>query len=96
MPCARKRVPVVPKKVKHAIKVLLEQPIYDLRAAAEAAGINAYQLREQMKKPHVRRWMRAERSAPLKPFESPKPSTKVPLKKLWLAYHVLKELGIEV
>jgi len=63
MPNARKRTPVVPAKVKAAIAVLLDQTVYDLAAAASAAGLSTARLRRELKKAHCLQYMRAEKAA---------------------------------
>jgi hypothetical protein len=63
MPNARKREPVVPKKVKAAIAFMFEQTKYDLAAAAMHAGLTTYVLRREMKKPHVQKHIWHEKRA---------------------------------
>jgi hypothetical protein len=63
MPSAKKRPPIVPAKVKAAISVLFEQSNYDLEAAAKAARLTTFRLREEMKKAHVQKWMWHEKRA---------------------------------
>jgi hypothetical protein len=57
------RAPAVPAKAKAAIAVLLAQPEADLEAAAKAAGLNVYRLRQYLKQSHVRAYFEAERKA---------------------------------
>jgi hypothetical protein len=57
----------VPARVKRAIAFLLEQKA-DLQAAALHAGMSTYELRREMKKPHVRRYALAERQIALESF----------------------------
>jgi len=59
----KKSVPDVPAKVKIAIAVLLEQPKEDLHAAALAAGLTTYRLREALKRSFVRSYLFAEKQA---------------------------------
>jgi hypothetical protein len=54
---AKTRAPIVPAKVKVAIRALFEQPKIDLEAAAKAAGMVTYRLRAQLQRPHVRSYM---------------------------------------
>jgi hypothetical protein len=63
MPSAKKRPPIVLAKIKTAIGVLFEQSNYDLEAAAKAAGLTTYRLREEMKKSHVQKYMFSEKRA---------------------------------
>jgi hypothetical protein len=63
MPSAKKREPIVGEKVKTAIRALFEQTTLDYQAAAKVAGLTAARLREEMKKPHVRRWAWHEKLA---------------------------------
>jgi hypothetical protein len=56
MPSAKKREPIVPHKVRDGIRMLFEQMTYDLQAAAKAAGLSTARFREELAKPHVRRW----------------------------------------
>jgi hypothetical protein len=65
MPNARRREPIVPLKVREAIEILLEQTVQDFPAAAKAVGLSTYQLRRELKKPHVLRYQRAEKQAKL-------------------------------
>jgi hypothetical protein len=65
MPNARRRQPIVPLKVREAIEILLEQTVQDFPAAAKAVGLSTYQLRRELKKPHVLRYQRAEKQAKL-------------------------------
>jgi hypothetical protein len=67
MPPAKHRTPVVPKKVKAAIEFMLETKP-DLRDAAAHVGMNLYELRRAMKKPHVLRYAREERQIALESF----------------------------
>jgi hypothetical protein len=67
MPPARKREPVVPRRVKAAITYMLEQKP-DLQAAAAHPGMSTYELRREMGKPHVRRYALAERKFALDAF----------------------------
>jgi hypothetical protein len=69
----RKAVPVVPAKVKVAIAVLLEQPKEDLAAAALAAGITTYRLREALKKSYVRQYLYHEKQALLEAVSAGNP-----------------------
>ena len=57
----KKSVPAVPARVKVAISVLLDQPKEDLEAAAKAAGLTTYRLREALKKSYVRRYLYHEK-----------------------------------
>jgi hypothetical protein len=59
----KKDVPDVPARVKVAIAVLLDQPKENLLAAAMAAGITTYRLREALKKAHVRTYLYHEKQA---------------------------------
>jgi hypothetical protein len=59
-----RKTPAVPKRVKQAIKFLLEQKA-DLQAAAAAAGLTTYELRRQLGKPHIVQYARSERRATL-------------------------------
>jgi hypothetical protein len=59
----RKEIPDVPARVKVAIAVLLDQPKENLLAAAMAAGITTYRLREALKKAHVRTYLYHEKQA---------------------------------
>jgi hypothetical protein len=63
MPEAHKREPVVPAKMKVVIKELIEQPTYDLAAAAAKAELSTYQARKYLTRPHVQRYMREQRDA---------------------------------
>jgi hypothetical protein len=65
MPNAKHSEPIVPLKVREAIEILLEQTVQDFPAAAKAVGLSTYQLRREMKKPHVLRYQRAEKQAKL-------------------------------
>jgi hypothetical protein len=67
MPNAKKREPVVPKRVKVAVAFLIEERA-DLQAAAAHAGISTYELRREMGKPRVRRYALAERQIALEAF----------------------------
>jgi hypothetical protein len=67
MASAKHRDPCVPARVKQAISFVLETKP-DLAAAAAHAGISTYELRREMKKAHVIRYMRAERQAALEAF----------------------------
>jgi hypothetical protein len=75
MPSAKKRPPIVPAKVKAAISVLFEQSNYDLEAAAKAAEITTYRLREEMKKAHVQKWMWHEKRALIEAICAGNPAT---------------------
>jgi hypothetical protein len=59
------RPPPVPAKAKVAIAARLAQPKVDLEAAAKAAGLTTYRLRQYLKPPHVARYLRAERQVVL-------------------------------
>jgi hypothetical protein len=67
MPPARKREPVVPKRVKTAIAFLIEQKA-DLQLAAAHAGISTYELRRAMGRPNVRRYALEQRQRELEAF----------------------------
>jgi hypothetical protein len=58
-----KRAPAVGKKVKAAIAALLSMDRPELQEAAKAAGLTTYLFREALKKPHVLRYLDAERNA---------------------------------
>jgi hypothetical protein len=63
MPEAKHRTPVIPEKMKIVVKELIEQPTYDLAAAAAKAGLSTYQARRYLTRPHVQRYMREQRNA---------------------------------
>jgi hypothetical protein len=69
----KKEVPDVPARVKVAIAVLLEQPKEDLHAAALAAGITTYRLREALKKSYVRAYLFSEKQALLESVSAGNP-----------------------
>jgi hypothetical protein len=62
-----KRDPSVTPKIKKAIAFLIEQSA-DLQAAAAHAGIETYELRRQMGRPHVRRYALEQRQLALEAF----------------------------
>jgi hypothetical protein len=59
--------PSVTPKIKKAIAFLIEQSA-DLQAAAAHAGMETYELRRQMGRPHVRRYALAQRQLALDAF----------------------------
>jgi hypothetical protein len=59
----KRKTPIIPVKVKVALRVLFEQPKVDLEAAAQAAGLSVYRLREAMKRADVRQWAWHEKRA---------------------------------
>jgi hypothetical protein len=60
---SKKRQPAIPAKVKTALHHLFGDPRSDLAAAAKAAGITTYRLREAMKRADVRAWAYREKQA---------------------------------
>jgi hypothetical protein len=73
MPSAKKRTPIVPAKVKVAIGILLDQPHEDLHAAALAAGLTVYRLRESLKRGFVRKYLQDEKQALLESVSAGNP-----------------------
>jgi hypothetical protein len=65
MPPAKHREPVIATKVKVLIEELLHQRVYDLKAAAEKAGLTHYLARRYLRRPNVLRFFREERAAML-------------------------------
>jgi translation initiation factor 6 (eIF-6) len=65
MPPAKHREPIIPAKVKSLIEELLHQRVYDLKAAAEKAGLTHYLARRYLRRPNVLRFFREERAAML-------------------------------
>jgi hypothetical protein len=65
MPQARKRAPIVPPKMKIVIKELLENPKWDLEAAAKAGNVSTYWARRHLKEPHILKYLRDEKAAML-------------------------------
>ena len=53
MPNAQKRSPVVPRRVKIAIKALFEEAVFDLAGRGKGRRHQHLRLREEVKKDHV-------------------------------------------
>jgi hypothetical protein len=65
MPPARKREPIVPKKVKEAVDHLFTVPNATLQSAAKLVGMPTFKLRFAMNQPHCLRWILQEKQARL-------------------------------
>jgi hypothetical protein len=62
MPPAQKREPIVPLKVREAVKLMFEtSPTPSLQQMAERVGLQTRKLRYLLQQPHVLRWLLAEK-----------------------------------
>ena len=65
MPPAKLRSPAIAPKIKQAIQHLLTQERFDLAEAARVADLPTERLRDEMLRPHTRKYLREQRRAQL-------------------------------